>query len=80
MDSEWFKEAVRFLTDFVESISLFPFFSQHHQPSGKAKNMMNRRRSERYADDLTIRSDVSVSSKQRISPFFGGKLVALLAC
>ena len=27
--------------------------------------------------DLTIRSDVSVSSKQRISPFFLGKLVAL---
>lgn len=41
---------------------------------------MNRSRSERYADDLTIRSDVSVSSKLRISPFLGGKLVALLAC
>lgn len=38
VDSKWFKEAVRFLTDFLNWLnSSLPLFSQHHQPWAKPK-------------------------------------------
>lgn len=37
----------------------------------KAKNLMNRRKGDQKDARTTYRSDVSVSSKQQISPYFG---------